>query len=298
MSQNKLVNTQQTYCAQRRIEEAPAQARFNLSLDAVAHIANQHTRNVQIWLASRTPQSARYNGCGLSAISSGIDAAFLNLALDAHYPPQCSDAQIDTEIEKVKSFFAGREVPFIWLLSPFAAPTDMEERLRRHNLKQIAYRLPAMVAPLNQSQKWPAAAGEIEVWQAQSRADLAAASDIRRRAFQFKEHAAQHYFEDMAADWLRGDPARLYLARIGPEGPPVAIGALIMGNAVPGVYVMATLPSWEGRGLGKAVLKRILSTAKAEGHTRIVLTAGAKAYSLYRKFGFEHIFEYAMYTHA
>jgi len=106
------------------------------------------------------------------------------------------------------------------------------------------------------------------------------------------------YFVDMADDWLRGDPARLYLARIADQAPLAAIGALIMGADVPGVYVMATLPAWEGRGLGKAILARILSDARNEGFAHMVLTAGARAYSLYRKFGFEHIFEYRLYRAA
>ena len=55
------------------------------------------------------------------------------------------------------------------------------------------------------------------------------------------------------------------------------------------------LPEAQQQGLGKAILARLLSQAAAEGHRLIVLTAGPQAYSLYRKFGFEHIFEYTLY---
>jgi ribosomal protein S18 acetylase RimI-like enzyme len=58
---------------------------------------------------------------------------------------------------------------------------------------------------------------------------------------------------------------------------------------------MATLPQWERRGLATALLTHILADAAAEGHAMIVLTAGYDAYFLYRKFGFEHVFEYGMY---
>jgi GNAT superfamily N-acetyltransferase len=124
---------------------------------------------------------------------------------------------------------------------------------------------------------------------------LEAASAIRRIAFRFPAGVAADYFEAMAADWLRGDPARLYLARV-EDGPPAAIGALIMGAGIPGVYVMATLPEWQRRGLGKAILTRILTGAAAEGPTIIALTAGKQGYPLYRQFGFEHIFDYDIYT--
>ena len=101
----------------------------------------------------------------------------------------------------------------------------------------------------------------------------------------------------MSDDWLCGDPARLYLARLG-NGPPAAIGALIMGAGIPGVYVMATLPEWGRRGLSKAILARILSEAAAEGHDMTALTAGPKGYPLYRQFGFEHIFDYTIHRMA
>lgn len=51
----------------------------------------------------------------------------------------------------------------------------------------------------------------------------------------------------------------------------------------------------ERLGLGKAILHHILTDATANGHRLIVLTSGDKAYSLYRKFGFAHIFEYELY---
>jgi len=144
--------------------------------------------------------------------------------------------------------------------------------------------LPAKCPPLN-----PGA----QVWLAQGRDDLEAASTIRRIAFGFPDGAAPDYFEAMADDWLGGDPARLYLARLG-KGPPAAIGALIMGAGIPGVYVMATLPEWGRRGLGKAILARILVDATAERHGLVALTAGVKGYPLYRQFGFEHVFDYSL----
>ncbi len=136
---------------------------------------------------------------------------------------------------------------------------------------------------------------EAHVWLASTKADLKAASTIRRIAFKFSEGVALDYFEAMAGDWLKGDPARLYLARLG-DGPPAAIGALIMGAGYPGVYVMATLPEWGRRGLGKAIMARLVLEAATEGHKVMVLTAGSQGYPLYRQFGFEHIFDYGIYS--
>ena len=267
-------------------------ARLGKSWDKVARLTDEHTTAVQSWLPTRTPQAARFEGVGVVAGSSGIPVPLLNLALGSRYPPGTSDELIDAEIEAVKAFFADWGVPWYWLLGPFARPPDMAGRLERHGLTFDRPPLPAMAAPL--PAPFPPLNPEVQVWLAAGRADLEVASTIRRIAFRFPEGVALDYFAAISDDWLKGDPARLYLARL-PDGPPAAIGALVMGAGMPGVYAMATLPDYRCRGLGKAILARILTDATAGGHSLIALTAGELGYPLYRQFGFEHIFDYSIY---
>jgi len=271
------------------------QARFGQSWDDVARLADMHTRTVQAWLSSRAPQAARFDGLGVTATSTGLPVRLLNLGLGSHYPPETRDETISTEIEKVKTFFTNRNVPWYWWIGPHTSPANIGERLAQHGLVDGSPGLPALAAPLPTT--FPALNQKAHVWQANSRADLEAASTIRRIAFGFPEGAALTYFEDMAEDWLRGDPARLYLVGLD-DGPPVAIGALIMGAGIPGIYIMATLPEWGRQGLGKAVMAHMLSESMAEGHSIIALTAGVKGYPLYRQFGFEHIFDYKIFMPA
>lgn len=298
MTDDILINTHQKFSVQRRVTSETTQKYFGLNWEETARLAHLHTMSVQNWLSSRSPHFAGFNGTGITATSTGIKDDILNLVLDSHFPADASRELIDTEIEAVKSFFDKRDVPFSWWLSPFAAPSNMGEYLLQHRLKLHEYHLPTMLAPLNSFTNLPPFDPEILVWQANSQADLKAASTIRRIAFQFAEGAGLTYFEDMADDWLSCDPARLYLAKLEKDAPPVGIGAIIMGAELPGVYAMATLPEWEKRGVAKAILAQILLSAKSNGYEKIILTSGARAYSLYRKFGFEHIFEYKLYLPA
>jgi GNAT superfamily N-acetyltransferase len=268
------------------------QARFGRSWEEIARLSDLHTRTVQAWLSSRAPQAARFEGQGIKASSTGLNVPLLNLALGANFPPGTPEEVITGEIEAVKRFFAARGVPWYWWLGPYPNPADIGEQLARHHLVFDPPGLPTMAAPLPTLS--PPLNPEVQVWQAAGLADLKAASFIRRIAFRFPEGAALTYFEDMAEDWLRGDPAKLYLARLG-DGPPVAIGALIMGAEIAGIYIMATLPEWGRRGLGKAVMAHMIAQAMAEGHPLLVLTAGVKGYPLYRQFGFEHIFDYQIF---
>ncbi|MCP4541264.1 MAG: GNAT family N-acetyltransferase [Chloroflexi bacterium] len=268
-------------------------ARLGKSCDTVARLVDEHTTAVQSWLPTRTPHATQFKGLGVSAGSSGIPVSLLNLAVGCHYPPNTSGESIDADIQAMKAFFAERGMPWYWWIGPHPYPRDIAQRLKHHSFEFAPPSLPAMAASLPHS-KSPPLNPDVQVWQAIGREDLEAASTIRRIAFSFPDGVGLDYFEAMSDDWLCGDPARLYMARLA-DGPPAAIGALIVGAGMPGVYIMATLPDWGRRGLGKAILARILSEAVAEGHDLIGLTAGTRGYPLYRQFGFEHIFDYAIY---
>jgi GNAT superfamily N-acetyltransferase len=276
----------------RHISSKTTQHHLGTSLNKVIRLVDEHTRSVQSWLSTRAPQAKRFEGVGVTATSSGLQVPLLNLALGCDFSPGTSDEVIDHEIELVKRFFAKRAVPWSWWIGPHVRPPDIGQRLEQHGLKPNDRLLPALVASL--PTQLPAVNPAARVWQASNLMDLEAASTIRRIAFNFPYATALHYFETMADDWLNDPHARLFLAGLG-DGAPGAIGAMIVRAGMPGVYVMATLPEWSRRGLGSAILARILSEAAAAGHRFISLTASKYGYPLYRRFGFEHIFDYTVY---
>lgn len=256
----------------------------------LATLADNHIQAVQSWLSTRTPDAKRFEGIGVRAGSSGLGVPLLNLALGSHYPAGTSLEVIEKEIESVKTFYAYRGVPWSWWLGPNPQPADMPERLLRHGLK---YNMrPTMVASL--STEPPPLRDHVSVWQAKNHADLASASTIRRVAFGFPEGVAENYFEVMAQNWLDPARVRLYLAGV-KGGPPAAIGTLIMGAGLPGIYAMATLPNWRRHGLGTAILISLLREAMEMGHKLTVLTASQLGYPLYARYGFKHIFNYLDY---
>lgn len=266
---------------------------LGLSAAEIIAMADRHTLAVQAWLSSRSPQAAFFSGRGIQASSTGIHVPLLNLALGCDFPSDTPAAVIDAEIASVVEFFAQRHVPWYWWIGATPNPSDIGERVKKYGLSLNLPLLPAMAAPLVDT-PFEVTDSDITVWQASMNADLVAASLIRRTAFRFPEGIATDYFEAMADSWLATDTVKLYLARLD-DHPPAAIGALIMGDTLPGVYVMATLPEWRRRGLGKAILARIMNDALADQHRVIVLTASRFGFPLYQQFGFERIFDYSIY---
>lgn len=284
--------TDDSFPSPKPLSRAEVYARFSRSWEEVAWIADRHTLSVQFWLPTRSPDAMMFRGVGVVAGSSGLPIPLLNQALGGQYPTGTTERAIDDEIKAVKTFFIERGVPWYWWLGPHLRPSNFHKRLEKHGIVFDQPELPALVAPL--PAKFPPVNRDVHVWLASERADLEIASTIRRIAFRFPDGVALDYFEAMADDWLDGEDVRLYLARLG-DGPPASIGALIIAEGYPGVYVMATLPEWGRKGLGKAILARILTDAADGGYSLIVLTASKYGYPLYRQFGFEHIFDYFIY---
>ena len=267
--------------------------RLDLPQSEIIRRANQHTLSVQAWLSSRSPQAKTFTTQGIRASSTGLQVPLLNLALGCDFPLETPDDVIDTEILTVKDFFVQRNVPWYWWIGAKPTPSNIGERLRLQGIMPRDSTLPAMVAPLDRSFESPDA--NITVWQAKTIDDLASASYIRRKAFRFPDDTALTYFDAMPESWIANDKSKLYLARVG-DSPAVAMGALITREDIAGVYVMATLPEWGRRGLGKAILAQIMNDALAEGHQMIVLTASRFGFPLYQQFGFEHVFDYTIYV--
>ena len=262
--------------------------------EQLAQRVDQHTQAVQLWLDTRTPEAETFSGVGVRCGSTGIPIALLNQAMGANFPVNITPGQIKIEVEAIIAFFATRGMPWYWWLSSFCQPSRMAEHLAAAGLLAHARPLPAMVAflPMTESYQLPL---QVRVWQAENAADLQAASAIRHTGFRFPAGVAEDYFEAMADSWLDPDgPAKVYLAAIG-DGPPVALGALVTAAEMPGVYVMATLPEFGRRGLGSAILGRMMQDAADAGHRTIALTASTSGYGLYEKFGFKHVFDYKIY---
>ena len=270
--------------------------KFGRTRSELIQIANHHTLTVQGWLSSRSPQAVRFEGRGIKASSTGFNIPLLNLALGCDFHDE-SEEQIEEEVKAVIEFFAKRNVPWYWWMNSQPSPAHIGQILKRCGLEYDAPPLPAMIAPLSQSESsFPKNDKSIQVWRAKNLEDLKAASKIRRLAFKFPEGEAVSYFEDMASDWLEdSSPARLFLAGRD-ESQPVSIGAMIEGAGIPGVYVMATLPDHHRQGYGKAILTRFLLEASSNKSKIIALTASEMGFPLYAQFGFVHLFDFDFYS--
>ncbi|MFO1317614.1 MAG: GNAT family N-acetyltransferase [Burkholderiales bacterium] len=70
------------------------------------------------------------------------------------------------------------------------------------------------------------------------------------------------------------------------HGAPIGCGRLLPDGHI---GRMAVLRQWRGRGVGAALLVRLIETARARGDARVVLNAQTQAMPFYARFGFAPI---------
>jgi ribosomal protein S18 acetylase RimI-like enzyme len=78
-----------------------------------------------------------------------------------------------------------------------------------------------------------------------------------------------------------------YLAR--EDGQVVAVGFGVFGDGITGVFNIATVPAYRGRGYGRAVTSRIVADGVARGADLAYLQSSEDGYPLYQSMGFRTV---------
>lgn len=112
-------------------------------------------------------------------------------------------------------------------------------------------------------------------WQHQ--ADLDRLRVIRRRVFIDEQQVPE------SLEWDEFDAISLHVLAETASGVAVATGRLLPDGHI---GRMAVLPEWRGRGVGLAVLQRLLTAARQRGDHSVRLNAQTHALGFYEKAGF------------
>ena len=98
-------------------------------------------------------------------------------------------------------------------------------------------------------------------------------------------------------EWDDQDEKSIHALAYDGEGKAVATGRLLADGHI---GRMAVLKEWRGKGVGGAILERLLAVAKERGDKEVELFAQTHAIEFYRRYGFvEHgeVFEEAGIPH-
>jgi predicted GNAT family N-acyltransferase len=118
---------------------------------------------------------------------------------------------------------------------------------------------------------------EFAVRRADWRRDATVLGAIRRTVFVEEQRVPE------ALEWDGRDEHCQHVLAVARDGTPVGTGRLLPDGHI---GRMAVLKAWRGRGVGGAMLAKLVAAARAAGHARAQLNAQTHALGFYARHGF------------
>ena len=109
-----------------------------------------------------------------------------------------------------------------------------------------------------------------------------AAGETRLRAVRLAVFVVEQNIPE-ELEWDAMDAVSIHVLAEDPGGTPIGCARLLPDGHIGRV---AVLSDWRGRGVGAALLERLIAVARARGDTRVVLNAQEQAMPFYARFGF------------
>lgn len=234
-------------------------------------------------LAAHRPAGELREMEGVSIASAGVAFQMFNAAFLS--APVSSELQMDRRVAQAAVHFAARGQSWAYWICEGWLENRTRRRLnqlfRKHNLYQ-AVELPGMVAEcvLPAFRDLP----YVDVRRVSSEPVKDAFCAIGSMCFNVPLSWFREVFE---ADSVWKDFAG-YVGYV--EGEPVSTAATVIGGGAVGVYNVATLPGYQRRGYGEAVMRHVLEQARLEhGISRTILQATPQGFELYQRMGYRTV---------
>lgn len=201
------------------------------------------------------------------------------------------DGTAEDEVAEIASRFRERQQPFRWWLTPSTRPKALESILQSIGMRH-AYDATGMSIDLGSLR-------DVEAPRGLSIRRLTTAEEMRHWTRVFLPVFSRS--DEEGALWidtyarLGFDGVWIHFAGFIGDEPAATTSLLMCDDGLAGIYHVATLPPFRGRGIGAAVTMHALQYARTRGATLAVLQSSAMGFSVYRSLGFEAVCELRLY---
>jgi len=203
----------------------------------------------------------------------------------------------DELIERARAWFAARERGFaVWTRAGTEEDRGLIEAAERAGLQNV-YEMPEMVLEDDTTTDRVSLAGEpmagIEVRRVSSPEEASQYWRVATASYAsigFPPEIFAFYEEN---EYLWADGAAAFLAHV--DGRPAGISMTIVTHGVAGIYWVGATEEARGRGLGRTMTAVAVEAGLEMGGDSASLQASPMGESIYRRMGFERVFDYRLY---
>lgn len=216
---------------------------------------------------------------GALTVDSGLACDTFNFICGARLKP----AEVTARVGSLCKFFGPR--PFSWWVGPGDTPEDLGEALVAAGLNRSDSEV-AMGARLDALHLGAPVPDGLSITRVQSSAQLRDFASVVACNWNPPDPNVRAFYEQAATLLLRPEcPLWLYVGYL--NGRAVATAELTVSAGAVGLYNIATLQEYRGRGAGTALTTVPLRDALARGHQLAVLQAAPDGLRIYERIGFQ-----------
>jgi GNAT superfamily N-acetyltransferase len=200
----------------------------------------------------------------------------------------------DELIDRARDFFAARGHGFaVWARAGLAEDRELIAAAEAAGLRAV-YEMPEMV--LDGRPEDTSLPAGVELRRVASPRDAAAYWQVATESYASIGFPPEifAFYENHEYLWAGG--AAAFLAHV--DGRPAGISMTIVSHGVAGVYWVGCTEETRGRGLGRAVTAAAIDAGLEMGAASVSLQASPMGEPLYRRMGFETVFDYRLLTSA
>lgn len=194
-------------------------------------------------------------------------------------------------LDRARGFFSPRDRGFaVWVRPGLAEDSELVSAAEAAGLQKV-YEMPEMVLGHRADDVEPPDSAALR--RVTSAEDAAGFWEVAAAAYVSNGFPPEtfSYYEDYEGLWA--DNVAAFLARI--DGRPAAIAMTVVTRGVAGIYWVGTTEEARGRGLASALTATAVNTGFEMGAEIASLQASPMGEPVYRRLGFETIFNYSLF---
>ena len=214
---------------------------------------------------------------GARGYYTDIPFPLCNVVFDARFDPARASEQTAAVLEE----YVGRGLPFLWWATPSTTSPALEQACAEAGM--MLEDVPGMHRPLTEPVDVRAPEGlRLELAPPES---IGVLTDVMLAGFGMPgwlKDPMIEMFGGFASEELVNVLATL-------DGEPVASGSAYLGDGTAGIYNIATMEAFRGRGIGYAVTAWLMNAGLERGCDQTILHASQDGFPVYERLGYETV---------